>query len=203
LVYGDFVNRYLKVNGELQSSVSKPSGYAADFKNTGGFSSHFGLNITAGNLTGAGTNYYLDFNSGDGTWKGSITMTNGALAFYNVSDARLKENIVASSMNALNLLNNLKVVDFNFISNAGLKQTGYIAQDAQKVIPEMVIYNEKADVYAVSTSTLIPVLHKAINEQQAIIKNQKTEIELLKSEHDQLKSELDQIKALLLKNGIK
>jgi len=196
LIYGDFFNRYMKVNGQLLNSVSKPSGYAADFKNTGSTNSSYGLNITAGTLTGTGTNYYLDFNSADGAWKGSVLMTNGNLSFYNVSDARLKENIIGSGMNALNLLNNLKVVDFNFISNPGLKQTGYIAQDAQKVIPEMVVYNEKADVYGVSTSTLIPVLHKAINEQQVIINNQKTEIE-------SLKSELDQIKALLEKNGIK
>jgi hypothetical protein len=186
LVYGDFTTKYFKVNGEVLSSTVKSGGYAADFRNNGGLSNYYGINITAGSIDGSGSNYMIDFNSSAGVWKGSIIMTNSAISVFNVSDARQKENISKSGMNALKILGGLQVVDYNFIKSPGIKQTGYIAQDAQKVLPEMVIYNEKADAYAISTSSLIPVLHKAIMEQQEMIDAQAKRIQTLETLVQQL-----------------
>jgi hypothetical protein len=123
----------------------------------------------------------IDFRSGNGTYKGSIILNNGTVSLFNVSDARLKENISNSGINALKILNDLQVVDYNFTKSPEAKHIGYIAQDVQKVLPEMVIYNEKADAYAISTSTLIPVLHKAIQEQQKMIEMQAKKIEELEN----------------------
>jgi hypothetical protein len=174
LVYGDFAVKTFKVNGQILSSVNKSSGYAADFRNTGGLSTNYGVNISAGTADGSGTyNYLIDFNSGNGSWKGSILINNGAVQFYQASDSRLKENISKSSLNALKIINDLQVVDYNFTKSPGGKHTGYIAQDVEKVLPEMVIYNEKADIYAISPTTLIPILHKAIQEQQKEIEELK------------------------------
>ena len=178
MIYGDFTTKFFKVNGELLSSTSKAGGYAADFRNYGGLSSYYGVNITAGSTDGTGTNYMIDFNNSGGSWKGSILMTNNVVSVYTASDARQKENVAKTGINALKILGDLAVVDYNFIKS-GAKHTGYIAQDALKVLPEMVIYNEKADVYAISTSSLIPVLHKAIMEQQAMIDAQAKRIEAL------------------------
>jgi hypothetical protein len=178
LIYGDFLTKYFRVNGQLIDSVNKSGGYAADFKNTGGTASNYGVNITAGSTDGSGTyNYMIDFNSGNGTWKGSILLNNSTVSLYTVSDARLKENITKSGINALQILNDLQVVDYNFTKSADVTHTGYIAQDVQKVLPEMVIYNEKADAFAISTATLIPILHKAIQEQQKTIESQTKRIE--------------------------
>jgi GTPase SAR1 family protein len=123
----------------------------------------------------------MDFHSSNGTWKGSITMTNGTLALYNVSDARQKQDVKATGINALKMLNELPVVDFAYTKSPDARHTGYIAQDAQKVLSEMVIYNERDDTYAVSTSQLIPVLHKAILEQQKTIEMQEKRIEALEA----------------------
>ena len=82
-----------------------------------------------------------------------------------------------SGIDAIKILNDIQVVDYNFTKSPDALHTGYIAQDVQKVLPEMVIYNEKADAYAISTATLIPVLHKAIQEQQKIIESQTKRIE--------------------------
>ncbi len=180
LIYGDFATDLLKVNGQIINSVNK-SGYAADFKNSGMLSSAYGLNVTAGTDDGSGTNWMIDFNTGSGSWEGSIIINNGTVQLYNVSDARLKTNITKSGMDALKLLNDLQVVDYSFIKNPGVKHTGYIAQEAKQVLPDMVIYNERADSYAISTSGLIPVLHKAIQEQQKMIESQAKRIEELEN----------------------
>lgn len=177
LIYGDFSAKYLKVNGRIMSSISNNLGYAADFENKGGSKDNYGVNITAGTTDGSGTNFMIDFNNAGGVWKGSVVLTNNVVSLYQVSDARLKENITKSGINALQILNDLQVVDYNFTKSPDAKHTGYIAQDVQKVLPEMVIYNEKADAYAISTATLIPVLHKAIQEQQKLIEMQAKRIE--------------------------
>jgi hypothetical protein len=203
LVYGDFNTRYLKVNGQIMSSISNNLGYAADFENKGGSKDNYGVNITSGTTDGSGTNYMIDFNNAGGVWKGSVVLTNNVVSLFQVSDARLKENISKSEINALKILDDLKVVDYNFTKSPDAKHTGYIAQDAQKVLPEMVIYNEKADAYAISTSTLIPVLHKAILEQQNQIELTKQENLQLKSELQLLKQKMEQIEAILAKGGLK
>jgi hypothetical protein len=138
---------------------------------------NWGLCVTSGAPTGTGVNYMIDFRTGDGTYKGAIEIVNGAVGLYTVSDARLKQNITQTGVNALKMLKDIEVVDYNFTKSAGERHTGYIAQDVQKVLPEMVTYNEKADVYAISTTTLIPILHKAIQEQQAVIEAQAKRID--------------------------
>ena len=203
MIYGDFNTKYLKVNGQIFNSINKSTGYAADFENTGGFSNSYGVNISAGTNDGTGTNYMIDFNNANGVWKGSILLTNNVVSLYQVSDARLKENISKSEINALKILDDLQVVDYNFTKSAGAMHTGYIAQDAQKVLPEMVIYNEKADAYAISTSTLIPVLHKAILEQQKLIESTRQENLQLKSELQSLKERIKLIETMLARSGNK
>jgi hypothetical protein len=182
LIYGDFLSRYVKVNGQLGTTASVTNGYAANFKNTGLTSTSGGLSVTAGTTGGTGTNYMIDFYNGGGTYRGSILLTNGALSLYSVSDARLKENVTETGIDALKILKDLKVVDYNFLDAKDTRHTGYIAQDALKVLPEMVQYNEKEDVYAISPSTLIPILHKAIQDQQKEIEELKALIISLSSQ---------------------
>jgi hypothetical protein len=204
LVFGDFSSRFLKVNGQILSSVNKPAGWVADFRNTGGIASNYGLNIAAGTSDGSGVyNYMIDFNSGNGTWKGAIMIKDGVVSLYSISDARQKENISKSGINALKILDDLQVMDYNFTKSPGTKHTGYIAQDAEKVLPEMVVYNEKADAYAVSTSALIPVLHKAIQEQQKMIGVQAVTIENQEKQLQSLQSRLEKLEAMITKSGVK
>ena len=51
----------------------------------------------------------------------------------------------------------------------------------------MVSYEEETDEYGVANSALVPVLTKAIQEQQTEIENQQSEIEDLKIQIQELK----------------
>ena len=95
------------------------------------------------------------------------------------SDERLKQDIGATKINAMNILKSMEVVDYSFIKSPETRHTGYIAQDVKEVLPSMVVYNERDDIYGVSQTELIPVLHKAILEQQETIDAQSKKIEEL------------------------
>jgi len=169
LIYGDFTDKLYRLNGRQVTTTNKSIDWAGIFINNGGTSDRYGVKVQAGSADGTGTNFLMDFHSSSGAWKGSITLTNGTVAIYNVSDARQKQDVVPTSIDAMKMLKDLPVVDFAYTKSPGAKHTGYIAQDAQKILPEMVLYNEKEDTYATSATQLIPVLHKAILEQQKTI----------------------------------
>jgi hypothetical protein len=59
---------------------------------------------------------------------------------------------------------------------------GFLAQDVYDVIPEVVNYDDSADIYSVCYTRLIPVLVEAIKEQQAMITTLQEEISLLNQE---------------------
>jgi len=88
----------------------------------------------------------------DGTDIGSID-TNGSNASYNTSsDYRLKENIVALS-GSIDRLKLLKPSKFNFIRNPDKTVDGFIAHEAQEVVPEAVTKEKdamKTEEYTVS-----------------------------------------------------
>ncbi len=108
------------------------------------------------------------------------------------SDARLKRNITNSSY-GLSTIMNLRPVVYdkkNSIpeTNYDRHEIGFIAQEIQKVLPSVVTEGKDADkTLAVSYTELIPVLTKAIQEQQAQIDNQNTQIETLQAENQKLK----------------
>jgi hypothetical protein len=176
LLFGDFTDRFLRLNGRQITTANKAADWAGVFYNNGGAADRYGVKIQAGTADGTGTNYLMDFHSSGGAWKGSITMTNGTIALYNVSDARQKQDVIPTGIDAMKMLTDLRVVDFNYTKSPDARHTGYIAQEAQKVIPEMVIYNEREDTYATSMTQLIPVLHKAILDQQKLIEAQARKI---------------------------
>jgi len=134
-------------------------------------------------------NYY---NSGAAAFRfrvadsGNVTNTNGS--YGTISDAKLKENIVDVSPK-LNKVNQLKVRNFNLIGDE-LKQIGFVAQEFEQVFPSMVEESADKDVdgndlgtttKTIKTTVLIPILVKAMQEQQAQIDELKAEIALLKS----------------------
>jgi hypothetical protein len=96
------------------------------------------------------------------------------------SDANLKTNIQASpyGLNEVMLLN---PVQYNWKEQPdGKKEVGLLAQEVLKLIPEAVVVPEDGSAMGMKYSELIPVLIKAIQEQQAALKKQQEEIEQLK-----------------------
>jgi len=126
-----------------------------------------------------GSSRYIGFYQRDSTALGYIRVISGGVEILNVSDRRLKKNIVSTRKNALEILNRLEVVDYQWKEGDGSTITGYVAQDALEAYPEMVYYDEAEDLYTISKAQLIPVLHKAINEQQKLIEKQQKQIEIL------------------------
>ena len=115
--------------------------------------------------------------------EGNVTTTgtiNGS------SDARLKTNINTMTGSLDNILK-LRGVTFNWkeSSNPTKTQYGFIAQEVEKVFPDLV-GTDSNGYKTVNYIGVIPVLTEAIKTQQE-------EIESLKSENEQLKSTLEQL----------
>ena len=111
-----------------------------------------------------------------------MTTIGGQVAWTAASDSRIKKNITNSNYGLATVLK-LRSVEYNLISN-DLKQVGFIAQEVQKLVPEVVTGKEgdlsKGEVLGITYSNLVPVLTKAIQEQQKIIETLQKEIEELK-----------------------
>jgi hypothetical protein len=123
---------------------------------------------------------------------GTTTTYIGNAAITTVSDVRLKENIVDTQRNALNILNQLRVVDHTWNdpsdqceNNRNSRGTwmGLIAQEAQPVIPWLV-NKPTADVdengdpqyWHMDYGYAVPLLVKAIQELKAEVDSLKAQI---------------------------
>jgi hypothetical protein len=108
----------------------------------------------------------------------NVTLIKGQVSFTSASDSRIKKNIVISNYGLATVLK-LRPVEYNLISN-DLKQVGFIAQEVQKLVPEVVTGKEgdlsKGEILGITYSNLVPVLTKAIQEQQKQIEDQNAKI---------------------------
>jgi hypothetical protein len=123
------------------------------------------------NYSGTGSRVAVEFKNNNGTI-GSITC-NGSLTSYNVtSDYRLKTDY--KDYSGLDLVNKIKTYDYEWKAD---KSRGYgvIAHELQSVINYAVTGEKDAkEMQQVDYSKIVPVLIKAIQEQQ-------TQIEQLKN----------------------
>ena len=106
---------------------------------------------------------------------GSISVTTTATAYNTSSDYRLKENVVPLA-NAADRLNQLQVHRFNFIADPDNTVDGFLAHEAQAVVPECVtgtkdeVDDEGNPVYqGIDQSKLVPLLTGALQEALAKI----------------------------------
>ncbi|MCX7986733.1 MAG: tail fiber domain-containing protein [Bacteroidales bacterium] len=65
---------------------------------------------------------------------------------------------------------------------------GFVAQEVQQVLPQIVVYDTAKKYYGINYVALIPVLVEAIKEQQLIIEGLQNEIKELKKSNSKLKS---------------
>lgn len=155
--------------------------------------------------------YGDSYNTGFNDW---AVYSNGpqfstSSSFWSTSDERLKKDIqeYSGAIETIRQLNTKtytyrndgKFATINFAKN---RQVGFIAQELEKVIPEMVTEaplffnkhdkdpnNDVTEKYkAVNYVYLIPVLTQAIKEQQAEIETQQKQIEALMATIAELKS---------------
>lgn len=92
----------------------------------------------------------------------------GTVKYYidKASDRRLKANITETSVEALDKINRLAMVAFDFIDNKKHEEIGLIAQDVEAVIPQAISQNpEDPDGYLhIDYTAFVPYLIKAIQE---------------------------------------
>lgn len=98
------------------------------------------------------------------------------------SDATLKTNIIPSPYGLQEVLQ-LTPVQYNWKETPdGKKEVGLLAQDVLKLIPEAVVVPEDGSAMGMKYSELIPVLIKAIQEQQQRIEKLEKKLAL---QHEQ------------------
>ena len=161
---------------------------------SGGNAANDALTISGTSASGnTATNANLNFNVGDAGGTQAMTILNngnvaigtadpGAYKLYingggylndsawtYASDRRLKENI-SPLTDSLSVISQLNPVQFDYI-NGGKNQLGFIAQDVQKILPNLV-ETRPDGMLGLRTDELLPVAIRAIQQQQ-------TEIEAL------------------------
>ena len=131
--------------------------------------------------------------------RGTFDITTGA--YSTISDRRLKTNIREMD-NTLAKTLKLKPSRYEYINNNPAKKEsiGFIAQDVQKLFPELVKEStdtQKDGMLTINYAGFGTIAIKAIQEQQVIIDLQNKKIENQQKEIDELKTRLDRIEELL------
>ena len=102
----------------------------------------------------------------------SFICSGDVVAFGSPSDVSLKENIQPIN-NALDKVSKLKGVTFDWKQSDSLleikEDIGFIAQDVQEVLPELVRENDNGKL-SVRDKGIVPVLVEAIKELEARVK---------------------------------
>jgi hypothetical protein len=112
---------------------------------------------------------------------GALHYSSDGTLTTNTSDIRLKEKIEPLT-NSLEKILQLSGITYNWIGIEG-KRIGFIAQEVEKVIPELVFTNNNTEdeIKGIHQDNLTAVLVEAIKEQQKIIEELKIRISNLES----------------------
>lgn len=136
--------------------------------------------------TSTASRFHLLFRNGNGQ-VGSIATNGSATSFNTSSDYRLKENVVDLG-GAIDRVKQLAPKRFNFIADPNTTVDGFLAHEAQTVVPEAVTgtYNKVDDngnavMQGIDQSKLVPLLTAALQEAIAKIETLETEVSALKN----------------------
>jgi len=231
LIYGDFVDDQVVVNGNLEATeyVSTKELYLTgqggiNFGLTSESISgcvetrwHFGLQRTCGiGPFPNGPLSAMSFRYGPGSDRTRVGIgevapqemldVNGkvrAMDYLTFSDKRLKQDIKPIG-DATELISKLEGVTYSFrddLRKEGRElpegpQIGFIAQDLQKVLPEMVSEDEEGYL-SVSYRSLIPVLVEG--QKELIAENDKLKASLVEAQETnrKMEQEIENIKSML------
>ena len=185
-------NVLLGTTNSLAFITSEDSGASAAFFGLSAGSSVGGVGISsrrdyALQLNRMGSDGSIQSFRRGGTIVGTISVTSSATSYNTSSDYRLKEN-VDYEFNALDRVVQLKPARFNFLSDPDKTVDGFLAHEVSDIVPEA-ISGEKDGVdeegnpkyQGIDQSKLVPLLTKAIIEQQELIDNLTARIEQLEN----------------------
>jgi hypothetical protein len=138
-------------------------------------------NMVIQKISGSGTETAITFLYGS-SGVGTIQYTSSATSFNTSSDYRLKENIV-TDWDATTRLKQLKPSRFNFKVNKDTTIDGFIAHEAQAVVPEAVTGTKdevdsdgNAVMQGIDQSKLVPLLVKSLQEAMTRIETLETKV---------------------------
>lgn len=148
----------------------------------GGSATDYGIDLYA-----SGHLYLFNSSSGDsdafrmydssGTQRAAIDADGD---YHDLSDERYKENIV-DAPSVLDTISKMKVRSFNWKENGRKKTYGFIAQELNEVAAETVrSAKDDEDIWGVKHARIVPMLTKAIQEQQTLIEELQAEVKALK-----------------------
>ncbi len=229
LIWGDFASGQLKFNGDILSPLNIGTGTGAQeividgnsgllqttHRVEGAYKGSIGWDVANERFfiyTGGNALFAKDGHVGINNQAPSASYAlwvNGDLRVNSsvyTSDARYKENVVSISNSLSKVMsidgvyytwNKNQYPDMSFDDN---RQIGFIAQDIQKVLPEVVSFDDKGFA-GVDYPKITAVLVEAIKEQQKIIdemsgalKDSNSELEAMKK---RLRSAEDKINLIL------
>jgi hypothetical protein len=177
-------------SGNLLVGTTTASGKLTVLGSAGSVCATFNTNTssdtTIGAIVGANNTTQVAlyvYSNGNGAFNAFI-FSNGNLqnrnnSYGGISDLKVKENIVDATPK-LEKLQQVRVVNYNLIGEEQ-KQIGVVAQELEQIFPGMVEETADKDLEgndlgtttkAVKYSVFVPMLIKAIQEQQALIASQ-------------------------------
>jgi len=143
----------------------------------------------------AAGNWGHAFENSSGTIIGNIVLNASSTSYNTTSDYRLKEN-VTDVTDGIIRVKQLNPKRFNFIADPDTTVDGFIAHEAQAVVPEAVTgtHNEVDDdgnavMQGIDQSKLVPLLTAALQEAIAKIETLETEMTSVKARLDALEAE--------------
>ncbi len=183
----------MRITGEGNIGVnnSSPNARLAVTAASGGYASYmhfppggYGMGM---NVTGTGSNVF-HYYFANGTFVGQVYTTGSSMVWASASDYRLKENVV-TDWDATTRLKQLKPSRFNFIADStNTTVDGFLAHEVQDIVPEAIIgvkdevdANGDAKYQSIDQSKLVPLLTKALQEQQTLIESLEARITALES----------------------
>ena len=121
------------------------------------------------------TNAFRVYNS-SGTLKAAIDADGD---YHDHSDENAKENISDAS-SVLSTIADIKVRSFNWKEDGRKQSYGFVAQELKDVVPEATkIPQDDEEMWGIKTSKIVPMLTKAIQEQQTLIETLEAKVKAL------------------------
>ena len=157
----------LKVSG-----AGSTSGPTMEIKTSGTTSGASSLDIYQVNTIYGPSAIQFFYGSTSSTAVGSIRALSSSTQYNTSSDYRLKENITNLS-NALERVDNLEPKRFNFKNTPDVVVDGFLAHEAQEVVPQAVSGEKDAEIdgkpsyQGIDHSMIVPLLTAAIKELKA------------------------------------
>ena len=135
-----------------------------------------------------GTRYALYIANGSSSAVGNISFTSSSTSYNTSSDYRLKQDL--KNFNGLSILSKVKTYDFEWkIDNS--RMYGVVAHELSEVLPYAVNGEKDGEqMQSVDYSKLVPVLVKAVQEEDAKVNAQELRIQQLEQEVITLKAQL-------------